>query len=116
VLRFRRREIRYGPLLADDVLQFGYEIHNKQPVWLQRVPKRIAPMAQFVFALAEQLADKALERLGHRRIWDVPLVLVELAGRKQAPRRNERLVELVDDGGLADTGIPRDQYELWPPS
>src|SRR5262245_11891492 len=115
-LRFRRRQIRYRPLFPDDVPQFGHEIDNKQPIWFQRVPKRITPGAQFVFASAEKLSDKALECLGQRRVRDVSLVLVELAGCKQAPRRNERLVELIDDGGLADARVPGDQHELRPPA
>src|SRR3954471_15100050 len=40
------------------------------------------------------------------------LVLVELARRKQAPRRNQRFLQLIDDGGLADTGVSGNEYQL----
>src|SRR4051812_6100633 len=40
------------------------------------------------------------------------LVLVELARRKQASRRNQRFMELIDDGGLADTGVSGNEYQL----
>jgi len=46
------------------------------------------------------------------RIGDVALVLVELAGGEQPPRRQERLVQFVDHRGLADAGIAGDQNEL----
>jgi hypothetical protein len=48
--------------------------------------------AKLGLALAEQRAGQALEGLAHRRVWDVALVLVELGGGEQAPRRDERLV------------------------
>src|SRR5208283_5244663 len=37
---------------------------------------------------------------------------VELAGREEAARRDERLVQLVDDRGFADAGVTRDQNQL----
>ena len=81
-------------------------------VGLQRRAQRLAPTVQLGFALAEQPADQALERLRQRRIRDVALVLVELARREQAARRHERLVQLVDHRGLADAGIAGDQHQL----
>ena len=43
-------------------------------------------MAKLLLALGEERADQALKGLAHRRVRDVALVLVELAGRKQATR------------------------------
>src|SRR4051794_3039834 len=74
--------------------------------------KGIAPPAQFLFALTQKWTNKALKGLGQSGIRDVMLVLVELARRKQAPRRNQRFLELIDDGGLADTGVSGNEYQL----
>src|SRR5262245_26231075 len=81
-LCFGRRKLGYWVLLADNVLQLRDEVDHQAPVRLQRFPKRLTPRSQVVFALAEQRTDENLERLGERRIWNVSLVLVELAGRK----------------------------------
>ncbi len=43
---------------------------------------------------------------------DVALVLVELAGREQATRRDQHLVQLVYYRGFADPGITGDEHEL----
>src|SRR5215469_11193044 len=104
-LCFRRRQLRNGWLFADDVLQFRDEIDDQQPVRLECLLKCLSPLAQLVFALAEEWADKALERLRQCRIRNVPFVLVELARRKQASGRDERLVKFVHDSGLADTRV-----------
>jgi hypothetical protein len=98
------------------VLQLGDEIDDQPPVWLQRFTKRVAPRVQVIFVLAEERPDEALECLRQRRIRDVALVLVELARCKQAARRDERLVELVDNRGLVDARISGNEHELWPPA
>jgi hypothetical protein len=46
-------------------------------------------------ALAQERADKALEGLAQGSVRDVALVLVELAGRKQATWRHQQLVQLI---------------------
>ena len=50
------------------------------------------------------------------RKWDVALVLVELAGGEEPARQNKCLVQFIDDGGLADTGISADQHQLRRPA
>ena len=74
----------------------------------------VAPTAQLGLALAEKRPHQALKRLRQRRIGDVALVLVELARCEKAARRHQRLVQLIDDGGLADAGISGDQHQLRP--
>ncbi len=113
-LRFLRRQLGYRWLFANDVLQFRDEIDDEQPVRLQRLTKRVTPFAQVFFVLAEERPDEALKRLRQRGIRNVALVLVELAGCKQAARRDERLVELIDDRGLADAGVSGDEHQLRP--
>ena len=88
------------------------QVDHELAVRAQRLQQRAAPAAQLRLALAEQLPDEALERLRQRRIGDVALVLVELAGGEEAARRHQHLVQLVDDRGLADAGIARHQHQL----
>src|ERR1700733_8477258 len=70
-------------------------------------------MTHLRFALDEDLTDQRLESLCQRRIWDVALVLIELAGREEAARRNKHLVQLVHHGGFADAGKTGYEHELW---
>jgi hypothetical protein len=52
----------------------------------------VSPAVQLRVALAEQLTDEDLKRLGQRRVGDVSLVLVELTGGKETTRRDQQLV------------------------
>src|SRR5262249_13964398 len=56
--------------------------------------------------------NEALQGLNERGVGNIALMLVELAARKQATRRNEHLVQFVDDRRLADARISGHQYEL----
>ena len=85
-----------------------------RPFGSKRLEKRIAPAAQLRFALAQKRTDKALKGLRQSGIRDVALVLVELARCKKAAGRNKRLMELIDDRGLADAGISGNQHQLRP--
>src|SRR5215831_8805206 len=76
--------------------------------------KCIAPFTQLLFALTQKWTDKALKGLRQGGIRDVALVLVELARCKKATRRNQRFVQLIDDGGFADSGIAGNQHQLRP--
>src|SRR5262245_25761609 len=76
--------------------------------------KGIAPPAQLLCAPAEKPAGQALEGLCEGGIRDVALVLVELARRKKATRTNQRFMQLIDDGGFADSGIAGNQHQLRP--
>src|SRR6516225_5357186 len=105
-----RRKLRDGRLLSDNQLQLGDSVDNELPIETQRLPKGIAPVAQFRVAFSQKRTDQALKRLRQRRIRDVALVLVELACREKSARRYQHLVELMDHRGLADTGIAGDQH------
>src|ERR1700722_2198494 len=72
----------------------------------------ISPPAKLLLALGKEQADKALEGLAQAGIRYVALILVELAGGEQAARRHQRLVQLIDDSGLADAGIAGHQHEF----
>ena len=113
-MRLLRLELRDRRRVTDDKLQFGDEVGHEPRVRLQRLQKRAAPDRQFGVALAQKRADQALKRLRQWRVGDVALVLIELAGGEKAARRHERLVQLIDDGGLADAGIAGNQHQLRP--
>jgi hypothetical protein len=99
-------------LFPNDEFQLGHEIDHELTIRAQRFAKRDPPPAKFSLALAQERADKALEGLALRRVRDVALVLVELAGREQATRRYEHLVQLVHHRGLSDSGISGHEHEF----
>src|SRR5262252_3054482 len=72
------------------------------------------PGAQLLFAFTQQWTDKALKSLRKSGVGDIALVLVKLSECKKTTRRNQRFVEFIDDGGLADSGIPGNQHQLRP--
>src|ERR1700754_139023 len=112
-LRIQWRKDRNRRLFSDDELQCGDKIDDKPRVWPQSLVKGIAPDAQLFFLLAEKRADKAPEGLRERGIRDVTFVLIELTRGKKAAARYEHLLQLIDDRGLADTGISGDKHQLW---
>src|SRR6202011_2160925 len=112
VLRVLRRQVRDRWLFPNHELQFGNEVDDELTVRAQRLAQGIPPPAKLRLALAQERAHKALEGLGQGGVRDVALVLVELAGREQATRRYERLVQLVHHRGLADTGIAGHEHQL----
>src|ERR1700694_677012 len=111
-LRVLRRQVRDGWLFSDHELQLGNEVHDELAVRAQRFAQGVPPPANLYLALAQQRAHKALEGLGEGGVRDVALVLVELAGREEAARRHEGLVNLVHHRGLADARKAGDQDQL----
>src|SRR6202022_3830638 len=89
VLRVLRRQFRDRRLFSDHELPLRNEGHDELTIPAQRLAQGIPPPAKLRLALAQKRADKALEGLGKRSVRDVALVLVELAGRKKATRRDE---------------------------
>jgi hypothetical protein len=92
VLRVLRRQVRNRWLASDHKLQRGNEVDDKLTVRAQRLPQGVPPPAKRRLALGQKRADKALEGLGKGGVRDVALVLVELARREEATRREEHLV------------------------
>src|SRR5712664_89804 len=93
-LRVMGWQLRDRRLVTDDELQLRNQVYDKPPVRAQRFAKCLAPSSQLWIALAKQWSDQALKGLRQGRIGDVSLVLVELAGREQAARRHQHLVQL----------------------
>src|SRR6202166_2211830 len=90
-----RRQLRDRWLFPNHELQLGHEGDDELTIRSERLAQRVPPPAKLLVALREKRADEGLEGLAHRRVWDVALVLVELAGREQATRRDQHLVQLV---------------------
>src|SRR4029077_20325661 len=74
--------------------------------------KSTSPPDQLLLAPIQKRADEALEGLREGGIRNIPFVLIELARCKKATRRNQRFVQLIDDGGFADSGIAGNQHQL----
>src|SRR6202521_167182 len=112
VLRVLRRQVRNRWLSSDHELQCGNEVDDKLTVRAQRLAQGVPPPAKLRLALAQERAHKALEGLGQGGVRDIPLVLVELAGREETTRRDELLVQLVHHRRLANTGIAGHEHQL----
>jgi len=112
VLRVLRRQVRDRRLFPNHELQFGDEVDDELAIRTQRLAQGIPPPAKLGLALAQERADKALEGLAQGGVWDVALILIEFAGREQAPRRDECLVQLIHYRGFADAGMAGDEHEL----
>jgi hypothetical protein len=115
-LRISWWKFRDRRLLADNELQLRDQIHHELAVRTERLLDCIAPATQFVFILYQDWTNEVLEGLREGCIRYVALVLVELARRKMATRRYERFMQLIDNGGLADTRVAGNKYEFWTPS
>src|SRR5258705_7420390 len=79
VLRILRRQVGDRRLFPDHELQLGNEVDDELTIRAQCLEQAVPPAAERLPALGEERADEALEGLAHRRVWDVALVLVELA-------------------------------------
>src|SRR5215470_15844729 len=111
-LRILGRQLRDWTLLANDEPQLGDQVHNELPIRTQRFTQRLTPAAELYVALGQERTDQALKGLRQGGIGNVSLVLIELAPGKQATRRYQHRLQLVDDRGFADAGIPRDQDQF----
>ena len=112
VLRILWRQIGDRRLFPDHEFQLGDEVDDQAAIRAQGLPQRASPLAELDLAFAQDMANQTLERLRQGGVRNVALVLIELARREQAARRNERLVQLIDHRRLANAGIAGDQHEF----
>src|SRR5215472_154613 len=106
-------KLRNRRWLSDNELHFRNEIHNQSRVRSQRFAQRVAPGREVGFAFAEQRPGQALKGLCQSRVGNVAFVLIKLAGSEEAARWYQYRLQLIDDRGLADPGIARDQDQFW---
>src|SRR6202051_1223238 len=112
VLRVLWWQIWNRRLFPDHKLEFRNEIDDQLTIWTERLEQAVPPPAERLLVLGEERADQGLERLAQGKVWDAALVLVELAGREQATRRHQHLVQFIDHRGLTNTGISGHQHKL----
>src|SRR5258707_4895364 len=105
VLGLLRRELRHGRLLADHQLQFGDQVYHELAIGTQRFEDSILPMNDLLLAHNEDLTHQRLESLRQRRIRYGPFILIEFPRNKDAARQNDHLMQLMDDGGFADSRV-----------
>jgi hypothetical protein len=91
-----RRELGDRWLLPDDQNKLGDQVCHKLAVRAKCLEQRIPPAVQLRIILAEQMTYETLQCLRECRIRNVPLVLVKLASRKDAPW-GDHFVQLVDE-------------------
>ena len=72
------------------------------------------PFAEFGLIFGQKRTQKALKGVRQSGIRNVALVLIEFAGCEKTTRRYKGLMEFIDNGGLADTGIAGNKNQLWP--
>jgi hypothetical protein len=112
ILRVLRREFLNGRLFTNDELEFRNEVDNKLAVRAQRLSQRAPPLPHLCFASGEDLANKGPESLCQGRVGNVALVPIEFAGSEETARRDQRLLQLVYNRRLPNTGIARHKHEL----
>src|SRR5262249_53858685 len=112
VLLLRERQRRDGGLLADDERDLGDEVDDELRVRPEGAEQPVAPRGDALLGLGEDLTDDVREGLSDRGVGNVALVLIELPGEEEATRRRDDPVELLDERGLPDAGVPRDEDEL----
>src|SRR5215471_5163751 len=95
VLRILSAKLRDRGLIADDMAQLGDEIDYELPVISKRFVKSVPPTGQLGVALAQERSEQPLKGLCQRRVRDVTLVLIELAGRKKGPGRHQHFVQFI---------------------
>src|SRR5580658_6380041 len=106
------RKLRDGRLPSYNKFQLRDEVDHQPSVRGQCLNKDRTPARQFRLARAEKRMDQAPKGLSQRRVGNIALVLIELAGGEKTARRHQRFVQLVDDRGFSDARISRDQHEL----
>src|SRR5262249_15768733 len=116
LLRLLWRQLGHRRLLADDERELRDQVDHQSPVRLQRLEERVAPAGQVRLALAEERLDQLVKGLSDRGVRDVAPVLVELSRgkQKQAARRHEHRVQLVDHRSFPNARIPRPHHPAPP--
>src|SRR5260221_13337254 len=90
-------------LFSDHKFECGNKVDDKLTVQAQRLSQGVPPPPKLRLPLAQKRAHKALEGLRQGGVRNIPLVLVELAGREAPTRRDEHLLELGHQRGIGTT-------------
>ncbi|KFB69820.1 MAG: hypothetical protein CAPSK01_000533 [Candidatus Accumulibacter vicinus] len=98
-------------LCADDQFEMGKQVGHHPPVRRQGRAQRLPPRRQFLFRVAQQPRDKAVERLYPAGERNVAAVLLELAFEKETVPFADRPVHLAHQRRLADAGRTGNQEQ-----
>src|SRR6185312_1876738 len=111
-LHLLRRQLGDRVLFTNDEFQLRDEVQHELAIGTQRVTERLMPVVELHVALRQQRTYQALKGLCHDGIGNISLVLIELTPCKQAAPCYQHWLQLVDDRGFADAGIPRDKDQF----
>src|SRR3569833_542151 len=107
------RNLRSRRLRADHELELGYELDHCAPAQPNRLAQRAAPALQLEVSPASfEAQTERSEGPSNGSVGNITLVRVELACSKQAARRHNCLVKLMDEGGFANSGITAHQQKF----
>ncbi len=112
VLRLDGAQRRHGRLGADHMGERGDDLADDLRVGPERLEDVAPPVLDARLAFGEDLPHQAVERLDHRAVGGVAVVLVGLAAREIAFLPSERPQDLVHERGLADAGVAGDEDAL----
>ena len=90
----------------------GDDLADDLRVRPERIEDGAPPALDARLALGEDLPHQTVERLDHRAVGRVAVVLVVLAAREIALLPRERPQDLVHERGLADAGVAGDEDAL----
>src|SRR5262249_37203424 len=108
-LSLLRRKIRDGLLGANDHFDVGNEVDDELSVHAERPPDVFAPSLECGVTREENRAHKVAEGADDRGERSVTLVWLELTRSEEAASTDYYLLEFVDDGGLADARVSRNE-------
>src|SRR5262249_40737397 len=91
----RRSDVWNCRLRSDDEPQLRDEVTNQRTVGVQGLSKLVAPTAQFVLGLAEELANQSLDGLRDGGVGNVSLELIEFARCEKASWRDQHPVQFI---------------------
>ncbi|MFT3769649.1 MAG: glycoside hydrolase family 1 protein [Minicystis sp.] len=109
--RARRRDLRWIP---EDLAELRDQLGQHAPIrghGLADPPEGLRPA---LLGLGGERPREGAERLDHRRIRHVRRAQVELARSEPAALRGDGVPHRLDEGGLADAGVARQEHQLGP--
>src|SRR5207244_6726528 len=115
VHRLRSPE-RHGWLLSDDKPDRRDAVDDHLGIDPESSEQGVLPPVNRLLALRQQLLHEPPERLRQAAIGGVAHQLLELPGDEAPPPLGERLVDLVDEGRLADPGVTGYQQQFRAPA
>ncbi len=112
ILGLGRVEGRDRRLRPDQASHGWDDVHDHLAARPHGGQHALPPGGDLLVGPREEMPHETLEGLPQRRVGHVPRELVELAGDEVTSALRQGAMELLDERGLADTGVSRDQHQL----